>query len=125
MVHTDDMIGYANPKARRYLGLPDDPGKPLTQTFLARVRRQYQCEPEAAWESWTTQAQVTPLYLVLPESPTTAAFWIQVDSFDLPSQPAPGRLVRLRDVTNQISLQRDMRDFTVPSGIERRSATSR
>ncbi|HEX5690613.1 MAG TPA: response regulator, partial [Roseiflexaceae bacterium] len=112
IVDTKHAVRYANPQARRYLGLSDDPSEPVQQTFLARVYTRYRCEPHAAWVAWAEgQCVQTPMFLVLPESQTTASFWLQVDTFDLPGPSTPERLVRLRDVTQQVSLQRDTRSF--------------
>lgn len=45
----DGSIAYANPRARLYLGLPEDTESPSTVPFLALVQRQYRCEPAEAW----------------------------------------------------------------------------
>jgi signal transduction histidine kinase len=44
-----------------------------------------------------------------PESPSSHAFWLLVDLF--PAGPDASWVVRLRDVTRQVALQRDMRGF--------------
>jgi signal transduction histidine kinase len=48
---------------------------------------------------------------VRPESLAAQAFWLQVDVLHLPSGPDAGWIVRLRDVTTQMALQRDMYEF--------------
>ncbi len=116
MVDLEDTITYANPQARRYLGLPHDRHSPLTETFRSLVEKQYRCEPNAAWDNWPRQYhRAVPLYLVLPESDQTRPIWLHVDILD--SAPGmgvgtgAGRLIRLRDVTTRMELQRDMRSF--------------
>jgi two-component system cell cycle response regulator len=130
MVSDGDKVRYANPKARLYLGLPStgsrqapssssgqvpaDESKSIPETFLELARKQYRCEPQAAWVTWPEQpamASPSPRYLVRPESPTAQAFWLQVDVLNLPSGPEAGWMVRLRDVTTQTTLRRDMRGF--------------
>jgi K+-sensing histidine kinase KdpD len=44
-----------------------------------------------------------------PESTSNRAFWLQVDLF--PAEPDRSWIIRLRDVTKQVNLQRDMRGF--------------
>jgi CheY-like chemotaxis protein len=138
IVSDGGRVLYANPQARLYLGLPStgsgqvpstgsgqvpstgsgqvpaDEGKPISETFLELARKQYRCEPQEAWAAWPEQSAVaaqTPRYLVRPESLTAQVFWLQVDVRDLPSGPDAGWMVRLRDVTTQMALQRDMRGF--------------
>jgi two-component system cell cycle response regulator len=122
VVSDSDRVLYANPQARLYFGLPStgsgqalvDEGKPTSETFLELAKKQYRCEPQEAWATWSQQlavASLSPRYLVRPESPTANAFWLQVDVLDLPSGPDAGWIVRLRDVTTQMALQRDMRGF--------------
>jgi CheY-like chemotaxis protein len=119
MVSDSDTILYANPKARLYLGLPADKQEPIVHTFLELAQKQYCCEPERAWTNWPRLAAgatggatlSSPRYLMRPESPIAHAFWLQVDVLPIPSRPDASRLVRLRDVTAQKILQRDMWQF--------------
>jgi two-component system cell cycle response regulator len=98
---------YANPQAQLYLNVPEAPGG---QSFLEIARRQYRCEPEAAWRLWEAGTPPsTPYYLVRPETPTARAFWLQVDELDLPQAAGLNRVVHLRNVTEAVTNQRDMR----------------
>src|SRR4030042_1355085 len=100
-------ILYANPSAQLYLNLP---GETSDQNFMGVIRQQYRCEPEAAWQHGETQAlPLTPNYLARPETATARAFWLQVDELDLPQSIGLRRVVRLRDVTEAIANQNDMR----------------
>ncbi len=102
-----DHLQYANPRAYLYLGLPLADTAPSGR-FLDLARRQYRLEPEAAWAAWpklTTRA-----YLLRPESFNTRAFWLQVSTFQ-PAAPGSGRVIQLRDVTEQVTSHRDMRKF--------------
>jgi two-component system cell cycle response regulator len=112
MLTADGHIASANPRARCYLGLPDDPQLPIPGTFLDWAQRQYHCEPSEAWAAWPASSPgLAPRYLVRPETSTARSFWLHVDSSD-PSSPADtARVVRLRDVTAQMTTQRDMRTF--------------
>jgi CheY-like chemotaxis protein/anti-sigma regulatory factor (Ser/Thr protein kinase) len=118
-----DVIVYTNPQARLYLGLPPrSSGQqgpaggsvPDATTFLELVRKQYRCEPHEGWTRWTTRSgvdNISPLYLVRPESETANAFWLQVEALALPAEPGRRQVVRLRDVTAELTRQRDMRGF--------------
>lgn len=107
--HNDDVL-YLNPQARFYLGLPIDPSQPIEEPFLALASAQYQCKPETAWAAWPAQLdEPGPYFLMRPESPSAHAFWLQVDLF--PAEPNLSWVIRLRDVTKQIDLQRDMWNF--------------
>ncbi len=103
---------YANPKARLYLGLPTNQETPIPETFPELVKKQYHCEPQAAWAIWSEQpAGRSPRYLVRPESSTTNAFWLQVNILRPPGGPDSSWIIHLRDVTKRLTLQRDMRGF--------------
>lgn len=100
-------IRYANPSAQLYLNLP---GETSDQNFIDIVRQQYQCEPETTWQEWETQAlPLTPNYLVRPETTSARAFWLQADELGLPESARMRRVVRLRNVTEAITNQCDMR----------------
>jgi CheY-like chemotaxis protein len=109
LVDNAGLVQYANPQAQLYLNLPPDA---YGRSFLELVRQQYHCEPEDAWQHWQTQgASARPLYLVRPETPTARAFWLLLETFNVPSAADVGRLVRLRDVTQALASQQEMRSF--------------
>lgn len=106
IISDEGEIRYANKEARFYLNLPLDPREPVTKTFQEIVSEKYRCEPQAAWiqAAWpkqSTSAEVSPRYLIQPESPTANSFWLQVDlhRINLPSNSAMDWMIRLRDVT--------------------------
>lgn len=115
LVSERDDVLYANPQARRYLGISSESGVPITEKFLDLVRKQYSCEPESGWADWPSHVdryRDRLRYLVRPEVPTAAATWLQVAM--LPHQrtdDSAARLLRLRDVTEQVSSRRDMWTF--------------
>jgi PAS domain S-box-containing protein len=112
MVDDNGRILYANPKARLYLGLSADQRTSTNATFQELVKRQYRCEPQAAWAIWSGELIArTPRYLVRPETTATNAFWLQVDIFHAPGGDQTGWIIRLRDVTQELALQHDMRGF--------------
>jgi two-component system cell cycle response regulator len=112
ILEVGDRIASANPRARLYLGLPDDPQLPIPGTFLGWVRRQYRCEPSKAWVDWPASSpSLTPRYLIRPETPTARGFWLQVENSDPAWHADMARVVRLRDVTAAMATQRDMRAF--------------
>ncbi|HXV44764.1 MAG TPA: response regulator [Anaerolineae bacterium] len=112
MLSDCDQILYANPQARLYLGLPADSHKPIAEPFLEFIRRQYHCEPEAAWATWPALPVVqSPRYLVQPESSTANDFWLQVDLMEMSSRSNERYLIRLRDVTPNVRAQNLMWTF--------------
>lgn len=114
LVVTDgDEITYANPQACLYLGLSPNTAEPVSQTFLGLVQKQYHLQPEEVWATWPVPSteSLIPRYLIRPESPTAPAFWLQVHVFEATAWSETSRLVRLCDVTQHITLQREMRSF--------------
>jgi DNA-binding response OmpR family regulator len=101
------QIRYANPSAQLYLNLQSETSD---QNFIDVIRQQYRCEPEDSWQQCGTQAlPLTPNYLVRPETTSARAFWLQADELGLPESARIRRVVRLRNVTEAITKQCDMR----------------
>ncbi|MCS6910213.1 MAG: response regulator [Anaerolineales bacterium] len=97
-------ITYANSQARRWLGLKQGGDAPLVGTFRERVESRYRCVPETAWQ----QGEL-PHHLIRPETADESAFWLEVSVFHLPNTDAS--VIRLRDVTRQMELQREAWSF--------------
>lgn len=99
-------IHYANERAINLLNMSDDfIGLPFTRV----VEKQYMPEPVEAWENW--QDDPAPCFLVQPEGPTARAVWVVLEALDTPMGTEYQRIVRLRDVTERMSLYHDMRKF--------------
>lgn len=99
-------IQYANESAHALLHLPDDPaGLP----FINVVERLYVPEPESVWLHWLDDPE--PCFLVQPESPTARTAWLVLEALDSPLGAEHHRVVRLRDVTERMSIYHDMRRF--------------
>jgi DNA-binding response OmpR family regulator len=113
LVNDRDEILFANPKANLYLGLPERNGYPARDTFRGLAKSQYRAEPRDAWTSWPQRPpDGSSRYLILPESETAQAMWLQVDTLDhLRVDPEPAWIISLKDVTEQMSSQRDRRKF--------------
>jgi DNA-binding response OmpR family regulator len=112
LLNEADEILYANPKARLYLGIAGDTSELALQEFMAQAQKQYLCEPGDAWVNWPAPSAVDrSRYLVAPESPTAQAFWLEVRVLDQPAGLDDHRLIHLRDVTMEMSMQRDMHTF--------------
>ena len=122
IVNEHDDVLYANSYARLYLGLSSSSpeqsegnrNEPASEIFLTLARRQYRLEPQEAWASWPeipVGSGSSPRYLVRPETPTADAFWLQVESLELPSESDADRVLRLHDVTAQVASQRNRRGF--------------
>ena len=105
-----DKILYLNQKALIYLNLsPDeDYHKAL---LLPKFKRHYHCEPQSLWKDWpqTIDSDEQAMRcLVHPETTSSTALWLDVAVY---AAEHGERLVRLRDVTVQMSNQRSIHTF--------------
>lgn len=99
-------ILYANERALELLNLDDDyVGLP----FLKAVERTYLPEPESVWQNWPNEPE--PCFLVQPETPTARAAWVILEAHEIDWGSDYQRIVRLRDVTERMSIYQDMRRF--------------
>jgi DNA-binding response OmpR family regulator len=102
MLDEAGRLVYANPRARRYLALPEE-GAATPPAFRTVAVRQYQLRPAEAWEDWPqilVDEEVTR-YLVRPQSSKSSVLWLQVDAVEMPAGTAR-YLIRLRDVTEEV-----------------------
>ncbi len=109
VVKDDGAISYANGSARNFLnlGAPSLPhGYGL---FFETARKQYRLEPDCAWTDDDLRVP-NRHYLVRPETPTARAFWLSVTLIE-PGSDSNERLLRLRDVTEEMGVQRDRHSF--------------
>ena len=110
----NDVMTYANPKARLYLGLNRDDWAPDTVSFLRLAERIYNPEPKEAWEDWLDVSPASARrerYLVRPESDTANVCWLRIDAHDQRLGDRFRRIVRLRNVTEHMASMREMRTF--------------
>lgn len=99
-------ILYANERASEMLNLAEDfTGLPFTNA----VQRIYLPEPASAWENWLQDPE--SCFLVQPESPTARAYWLILEALEMNMGADYQRIVRLRDVTERMSIYQDMRRF--------------
>lgn len=106
----DDRPHYANPRARQLLGLTAD--APLGESFASVASARYSFTPPEAWAGWPAAPPADDLtrFLVSPEGPRSVERWLRVDLLP-PSAGDDARVLRLRDVTEQITSQREMWTF--------------
>jgi len=100
------VIHYANEHAHTLLNLPEDY---LGLPFINVTEYRFTAEPEEAWANWLNDP--VPCFLVQPESPTARAAWVMVDALDTLLGTEQHRIVRLKDVTERMSIYQDMRRF--------------
>ncbi len=105
-----DLFHYLNPSARSLLGLSIQ--QPLHDPFLMVARRRYSLIPPEAWDPWPRNHDDPSVvrFLVHPETRNFGERWLRVDLLP-PHQSDNNRVVRLRDVTEQITTQREMWTF--------------
>ncbi len=106
MLDKSGMIHYANESALNLLNMPEDYfGLP----FVNVVERRYLPEPIETWQNWL--AEPDSCFIVQPESPTARAVWVVLEALETTLGTGPFRIVRLRDVTERMSIYQDMRKF--------------
>ena len=112
MLDDNGKIIYANPQARLFLDLAVDDVQQLDESFIELAERQYHFEPKQAWEDWPgSPVGDVPRYLVRPESIHAKPFWVRVRNLNLPTGVDVQQVISLRDVTEQMELQRDVWRF--------------
>jgi DNA-binding response OmpR family regulator len=105
-------VRYANARAQLFLNLSDlHPVSGESQNFLGLASAAYRLEPQEAWGAWPEELTAAPRYLVRPDSERATALWLRVEVLRLPDGLPGGRLVRLRDVTAEVALRRNMWSF--------------
>lgn len=106
----DDTIRYANPRARTFLGMDVAAAADLPFHSLAASR--FSLTPAEHWSDWPDDvvSDEYPRFLVRPESRNVAERWLRVELLP-PSSGDDARVVRLRDVTEQVTTQREMWTF--------------
>jgi two-component system, cell cycle response regulator len=106
MLDKSGMIHYANESALNLLNMPEDYfGLP----FVNVVERRYLPEPIETWQNWLSEPD--SCFIVQPESPTARAVWVVLESLETTLGTGHYRIVRLRDVTERMSIYQDMRKF--------------
>ncbi|MCB0210151.1 MAG: response regulator [Anaerolineae bacterium] len=113
IIDDNDTIRFANSKARIYLG-SNDKTEIIGQTFLELVTKQYNYEPQNGWVTWPPEhnsQHPLPRYLIRPESMVSKPFWLKVETLKLPAPSITTWVVCLRDVTEEMTLKRDIHSF--------------
>jgi len=97
-------IQYANQRAQIYFHLPESY---TSVNFEAQAALYYQSHSPNDEQS--DHANLNAKYLVHPESATARAFWLRVESLDSPFSPEDHCLLRVSDVTEDMSAYQDTR----------------
>jgi CheY-like chemotaxis protein len=106
ILDNDSIIQYANERAVNMLNLPENPdGLDFTQV----VEANYVARPTESWKTW--QQDPSPCFLMRPENINARAFWMVLEALDTSIGAATQRIVRLRDVTEKMSIYQDIRRF--------------
>ncbi len=105
-----EQVRYANPRGCIYLGLPENV-EPENAGSFSELTSAYLRQPAVAWENWPNASEAGPRYLVKPETDHAQVFWLQVDVLHGVAGPDEHRVVRLRNVTEQVDQARERRSF--------------
>ncbi len=100
------MIQYANERAINLLNLREDP---TGIDFIAAVQAHYVARPDETWKTWYEDP--SPCFLMRPENIHARAFWMVLEALDTDIGAESQRIVRLRDVTEKMSIYQDIRRF--------------
>jgi two-component system, cell cycle response regulator len=100
------IIQYANERAVNMLNLPEEP---VGMDFIAAVQAHYVARPAETWQTWFEDP--SPCFLMRPENINARAFWMVLEGLDTDIGAEPQRIVRLRDVTEKMSIYQDIRRF--------------
>ncbi len=114
LLDENDRILYLNQPAARLLNLEDaDPTAEADDCFYTIAQRQYRCEPASLWSGWphANGQDTSARYLVRPATAQALAVWLSVEVLAVPPGTAAAYLVRLRNVTQQITEMRDLASF--------------
>ena len=115
LLDENDHIVYLNQPAARLLNLEDADtlSNDGDKHFYAIVQHQYRCEPEPAWSGWPLVNALggDTRYLVRPATAQAMAVWLSVEVLEVPKGTAAAYLIRLRNVTQQITETRDLASF--------------
>ena len=106
-----NRIKYANPRAAELLGLE---GESSDQEFTALAGKNFTCKPPFAWQTWAGSADPDPKpirYLLARPDVDAPAKWLKTQLFLLPETGEADWLVRLSDVTKEMSERRDSWSF--------------
>lgn len=104
---------YANERARWLLGLPPKAVLPTMSDFLEHLEQGFRPEPMDVWRK-LLQSNIqpaSPIYLIRPETANAQALWLEVTLLNQVEGDSLQRLLHLRDVTSQMSTQRDIWTF--------------
>jgi two-component system, cell cycle response regulator len=112
IIAKDDTIKFANPKARFYLGLPENTDDLVSEKFKDYAKKQYHFEPIDKWTNWPNDIQKGDiLYLVRPETSRSNSFWLKVEALNIPNVTTPEVVVKMSDVSPQVASQVNLRTF--------------
>lgn len=100
------IIQYANERAINMLNLPENPSG---MDFIAAVQAHYVARPVETWQAWYNDP--SPCFLMRPENIHARTFWMMLEALDSDVGAESQRIVRLRDVTEKMSIYQDIRRF--------------
>jgi DNA-binding response OmpR family regulator len=112
VVDKNNNILFLNKKARNYLDIREE-SDVSNLNFFDLVDLKFNKEPHDKWEKFESfdEANFPDLYLVLPETDTNSAQWLQFLFYKSPAGVSEQRLIVLTDVTKQIQESRIERTF--------------
>lgn len=107
MLDKSDRVTYLNPLAQVFFNLESfSPSKGATLFDL--VDGHFERVPDNAWEAWPDLPEKS--FLVRPETSQQRALWLQVNTVP-DSEDADQRIIRIRDVTEEMMMFQNMWQF--------------
>lgn len=108
LLDADHTIRYANARARLYLDMPDDAEESSAVSFERQAEHHYRRQPPDLWQGWPETADARPRFLVRPESDSSEAVWLAVETPNGGEIDDGPTVVRLRDVSRSIASSIDL-----------------
>ncbi|MEZ4615851.1 MAG: response regulator [Caldilineaceae bacterium] len=125
MLGPQNEIQYANRSARHLMDIPGHVTIPTEDSFISYLDNRYHCEPAELWDRVLAVPGTSgnqplptkdldadlPLYLIRMETATAQAQWLKVTLMSQVEGNQVQRLLHLRNMTEQMSTQRDIWTF--------------
>jgi two-component system, cell cycle response regulator len=116
VIKADNTIDFANDTAKRLLDITGSLDAQKKMNFFKIAEKKFRMEPAPLWEGWSEDhvAELTEnhiRYLVRPESKTESESWLEISTFETPHAPEISILLKLSDVSDEMSNKQDFVNF--------------
>lgn len=113
IIDGDDVMLYANEKARFYFEFPDNL-KNSKLKFLDHVKQSYNPEPQHVWEYWLEDNEMInliPHYLIIPAKEDEKELYLKVEKHFMPSNDSTSVLLKITEATEKLNQNYEIWQF--------------